>query len=177
MSDTSFIVTLCSIAGIVTWATLKIWFWASKPEESTGGIFTPIVTDGIPFIPSTRENKQMMMHWQNHRCGNPYCNTDLRHNVPHWDHIIPRARGGTDSLANMQWLCATCNMNKGDRDWYQFVFIYLYQLGLDHTYLKPLEVWAQARYGMVGWIPPTPDLKGASEQPHEPSTGSSSALR
>jgi len=31
------------------------------------------------------------------------------------DHIVPRARGGTDELSNLQPLCDTCNLKKGAR--------------------------------------------------------------
>jgi len=31
------------------------------------------------------------------------------------DHIVPRAKGGTDHLANLQLLCGACNRVKGDR--------------------------------------------------------------
>lgn len=33
----------------------------------------------------------------------------------HVDHITPVARGGTDHPANLQALCAACNLAKGER--------------------------------------------------------------
>jgi 5-methylcytosine-specific restriction endonuclease McrA len=41
------------------------------------------------------------------RCGS-------RQNL-HYDHIIPRARGGTNKKENIQLLCQTCNLRKGVR--------------------------------------------------------------
>ena len=32
------------------------------------------------------------------------------------DHVIPRSRGGTDHLENLQLLCGACNSIKGDRE-------------------------------------------------------------
>lgn len=34
----------------------------------------------------------------------------------HVDHIVPRAKGGSDDQSNFQALCITCNTNKRDRD-------------------------------------------------------------
>jgi len=36
--------------------------------------------------------------------------------ILHVDHILPRSRGGTDSLENFQTLCDRCNIGKSNRD-------------------------------------------------------------
>jgi 5-methylcytosine-specific restriction endonuclease McrA len=36
--------------------------------------------------------------------------------VLHVDHILPRSRGGTDELRNLQTLCLKCNLGKSNRD-------------------------------------------------------------
>lgn len=38
-----------------------------------------------------------------------------------WEHIIPKSRGGPDTVDNMVLACATCNLKKKDKDpfeWY-----------------------------------------------------------
>ena len=32
------------------------------------------------------------------------------------DHIVPVAEGGTDGLENLQWLCASCHVEKSRRE-------------------------------------------------------------
>lgn len=49
-----------------------------------------------------------------HRCE--LCGAHEEHAALHVDHIIPRAKGGSDTLSNFQALCVTCNTNKRDRD-------------------------------------------------------------
>jgi 5-methylcytosine-specific restriction endonuclease McrA len=55
---------------------------------------------------------------QNHRCA--YCRSDLRKAKRHVDHIQPLARGGSNDRANLQYLCAPCNLAKGARDPVEF---------------------------------------------------------
>ena len=42
-----------------------------------------------------------------------YCKDDLRKKQRHLDHILPLVRGGSNDKANLQWLCAACNLAKG----------------------------------------------------------------
>ena len=42
--------------------------------------------------------------------------TNLGQAALHVDRIIPRSKGGADSLSNFQCLCITCNTNKRDTD-------------------------------------------------------------
>ena len=49
-----------------------------------------------------------------HRCE--LCGAHEAQAALHVDHIVPRAKGGTDDLSNFQTLCVTCNTNKRDRD-------------------------------------------------------------
>jgi hypothetical protein len=43
------------------------------------------------------------------------CGADLTKSAWHLDHIIPRARQGSDAPANFQVLCANCNIDKSDQ--------------------------------------------------------------
>jgi 5-methylcytosine-specific restriction endonuclease McrA len=55
---------------------------------------------------------------QAHRCA--YCRSDLRRAKRHVDHIQPLARSGSNDRANLQYLCAPCNLAKGARDPVEF---------------------------------------------------------
>jgi 5-methylcytosine-specific restriction endonuclease McrA len=48
-----------------------------------------------------------------HRCA--HCGADLRQTEYHMDHIIPLSKEGTTTKKNLQPLCATCNLAKGNR--------------------------------------------------------------
>ena|SRR5215467_4925926 len=100
----------------------------------------------IPFVKATRDERERVMRIQGHRCANPYCNVDLRQSTPHWDHIVPRSQGGTDSVHNMQWLCDTCNLNKNDMSWLEFLYRYATGLGIDpNENQRPWQNWVLTR--------------------------------
>ena len=60
-----------------------------------------------------RENKHVLFGQQEGLCAGcrvmfPFRNFTI-------DHVVPKARGGTDHLVNLQLLCGACNSLKGDR--------------------------------------------------------------
>ena len=60
-----------------------------------------------------RENKHVLFGRQEGLCAGcgvmfPFRNFTV-------DHVVPRSRGGTDHLDNLQLLCGACNSLKGDR--------------------------------------------------------------
>jgi 5-methylcytosine-specific restriction endonuclease McrA len=61
-----------------------------------------------------RENKLFMEQgWQCAYCESP--------NSLHWEHIIPRSRGGPDMIDNLVLACSRCNLEKAARnpiEWY-----------------------------------------------------------
>ena len=58
---------------------------------------------------------QEILNLQNNKCF--YCQCKISHVVGniHLDHIIQVSKGGTHSLDNIQWLCATCNLSKHNK--------------------------------------------------------------
>jgi hypothetical protein len=118
---------------------------------------------------ATRQDRERVMQIQGHKCANPYCNTDLRMCTPHWDHIVPRSKGGDDSAANLQWLCETCNLNKSDMDWYEFLFRYATGMGQNpNVNMGPPTQWLMTR-AMNGLLPAgLPGMNQESPTNHSP---------
>ena len=60
-----------------------------------------------------RQNKHVLYGQQEGRCGGCRSHFEFRHFEV--DHVIPRSKGGTDHIENLQLLCGNCNRVKGDR--------------------------------------------------------------
>ena len=71
--------------------------WRSKPPEQR--------RTGV------RRHLEDMLQAQDGQCVACLCPID--NGNAHVDHIIPKARGGTDERINLQALCGPCNMSKG----------------------------------------------------------------
>lgn len=70
--------------------------------------------------PSTilKENQKLVKEASN-TCA--YCGCDGDEEGLQWEHIIPKSRGGAETIDNMVLCCKRCNLAKSDRDpfeWY-----------------------------------------------------------
>ena len=64
-----------------------------------------------------KENKKLVE--ESNKCA--YCGKT--HSNLHWEHIIPKSRGGPDHMDNMVQACPECNLAKSDKDpfeWYGY---------------------------------------------------------
>ena len=93
----------------------------SRMHDELGLFFQGTHREDIPTrtdlgdIPNYKspENKKLLYGEQG-----GFCNACGHHFQPQnltFDHIIPRSRGGTSHISNLQLLCGSCNSTKGDR--------------------------------------------------------------
>lgn len=68
--------------------------------------------------PADRSVREQVAALTDSRCF--YCDADLDQEKFHVDHIVPKAAGGPDHIANYVPACAKCNGSKGDRPFAPF---------------------------------------------------------
>ena len=93
----------------------------SRMQDELGLFFQGVHRTDIPkrtdlgkVIPyNDAKNKRALYGEQGGSCNG--CGEHFRPQNLEIDHIIPRAKGGTDHLENLQLLCGHCNRVKGDR--------------------------------------------------------------
>ncbi len=77
----------------------------------------------IPY----RQNKHVLFGQQEGLCNG--CKGDFPFKLFEVDHRVPRSRGGTDHLDNLQLLCSSCNRIKGDRP-HEYLVARLAEIGV-----------------------------------------------
>ncbi len=60
-----------------------------------------------------RQNKHVLFGQQEGVCNG--CKMDFPYKIFDVDHVVPKSRGGSDHIDNLQLLCSSCNRIKGDR--------------------------------------------------------------
>jgi len=64
-------------------------------------------------LPHYRKSKNFLYGKQEGDCAG--CGEHFNYRILEVDHILPRSKGGTDHLDNLQLLCSYCNRSKGGR--------------------------------------------------------------
>ena len=72
----------------------------------------PLRTD-LGILPSYRTHKHRLFGQQEGSCRG--CQQVFEFRMFEIDHVVPRAKGGTDHLTNLQLLCPACNRAKGTK--------------------------------------------------------------
>ena len=72
----------------------------------------PLHISGGRFFKVTQKDYARILIRQNYACA--HCLADIS-GSSHLDHIIPISKGGRHSIGNLQYLCALCNREKGDK--------------------------------------------------------------
>ena len=107
-------------------------------------LFTPPRPKRTRMGPNVRKE---LYRKQRGRCL--YCGSRQRMDLMDIDHKLPLARGGTDSRANLQLLCRTCNVRKGARTDREFRRAHRH-IGVPQTQAAPSRTIRQSAFSGAG---------------------------
>ena len=91
-------------------------------QQAMGGLFHHGYVTARTDIPQRtdiekpkpyRQNKHVLFGEQEGLCNG--CKGDFPFKLYEVDHVVPKSKGGTDHLGNLQLLCGHCNKIKGDK--------------------------------------------------------------
>lgn len=67
------------------------------------------------YLPSLSRLRHLIFLRDGYRCIE--CGSTNKDTILHLDHIIPKSKGGTNNIENLQTLCWVCNLGKSDTIW------------------------------------------------------------
>lgn len=90
----------------------------SEKQKNMVGSVNPIFGQlilGVAFaqtgtiVQKKKKKKYLVFEKDNYTCC--FCGSKLQLTI---DHIVPKSKGGTNAIENLQTLCNSCNNKKGD---------------------------------------------------------------
>lgn len=112
-----------SYPGAGTSPRLRALFWGTHRS-----VHAKLNRERINPSSLLRENKLLIE--ESGKCA--YCGAE---EGLQWEHIVPRARGGPDSIDNLVQACRACNLSKATKD--------VYELYRGRTHEAPRLVWGK----------------------------------
>lgn len=108
-----------TVDNIVSWVDrLKRWINLTECSVEAVRFDTQLMENpdinGIEYQQGTLfgyEVKEYLLEKYGHTCQ--YCGGKSNDNVLEWEHVRPKARGGSDSIKNASLACHSCNQDKG----------------------------------------------------------------
>ena len=109
--------TVKTIGDLIYWEYAKLIAGSAVGNRKNYGFimdsYKKLKEDKMHPSAILRENKKLVE--DSNKCA--YCNST--ENL-HWEHIIPKSKGGSDLIDNLVQACQKCNLSKSDKDLYEW---------------------------------------------------------
>lgn len=110
--------------------------------------------EGIEYQQGTLfgyELREYLLEKYRHTCQ--YCGGESGDSVLEWEHIIPKSRGGSDSVKNATLACQSCNQEKNNRtpaEWLEDLKTHKKHTKVEEKRIELLERFAEGKPKMQG---------------------------